>query len=114
MAPRPATADVHQDEPDGTADGRVGAKARSEKPSARVHPDRARGRPADDDERGNRVRGRLDAVEVERGLEHGRDRRDNDGEARGLASRHDRVDGELLDAGLAPKRRHDTEHVAGL
>ena len=111
MTPRPAAAHVHEDEPDGAADGRVGSEAGAEEPGARVHADRARGGAADDDERRDGVRGGLDAVEVEGGLEHGRDRGENDREADGLAAGHDGIDGELLDARLAPERWHETEHT---
>jgi hypothetical protein len=53
--------------------------------------------------------GRLDAVEIEGGLEHRLHRGHDHGEVGGLAARHDRVDRELLDAGLAPERRHEAE-----
>ena len=70
---RPAAAHVHEDEPDGAADGGIGAEARAEEPGARVQPDGPRVRAAHDDERRHRMRGRLHAVEIEGGLEHGLD-----------------------------------------
>ena len=73
------------------------------------HAELARDRSVDDQERRHRMGRRLDAVEVEGGLEHRLDGGDDDGKVRGLAPRHDGVDRELLERRLAPERRHRAE-----
>src|SRR5262249_12294757 len=110
---RPAATHVHEDQPQGAADGGVGAEAWAEEARARVHADGRPHRATHDDERRYGMRGRLHAVEIEDGLEDGLDRSHHDGEVRGLAARHDRVDGELLDARLAPDGRHHAQHAGG-
>ena len=105
----PPAAHVQENEPEGTPDGGIGAEAGPEEAGARVHADGGGERAADDDERSHRMGGRLDAVEIEGGLEHGLHRGHDHGEVGGLAACHDRVDRELLDARLAPEGRHEAE-----
>ncbi len=67
---------VVNDQPDRAADGRVGPEARTEQVPARVEPDLAGDRAVDDQHRAGRIRGALDAVQVERLAEDGLDRRE--------------------------------------
>ena len=114
VTPRPAPAHVHQDEPEGAPDRRVGAEAGAEEPRARMHPDGARDGATDHEERSHGMGGGLHAVEIEGRLEQGAHRRHDDGKVRGVTAGHDGIDGELPHARLPPERRHDAEHPRGI
>src|SRR6266545_5274627 len=112
VAATPGAAHVHQDQPDGAADGRVGPEARAEQTRARAEPDGAGPGSAHDHQRRHGMRGCLDAVEVEGGVEHGLEAGDDHREAGGLAAGHHRVHSELLERALPPERGHEPQRLA--
>jgi hypothetical protein len=114
VAPRPATADVQEGQPERAADGGVGAEAGAEEAGASVHAHRAPVRPVDDHERRHRMGRGLDAVEVERGIQHRLRRGHDDREGARLRTGHDGVDRELLQRAVTPERRHDPERLGGI
>ena len=113
MPSRPRASDVQEDEPDGAADGGVGAEARAEAPAAGVDAHGAPVLAVHDNEGRHGMSGRLHAVEVERGIEHRLHRRGDDREMGRLAAGHHGVDGELLEGGLTPERGHGPQRAIG-
>src|SRR5215471_9771684 len=95
------SAHVDHDEPQRTADGGVGAKARTEDAERAVETDPLTDRPVHDDERGGEVGGRGHAVQVEGRIARCLNGSEEDGEIVRAAARHYRVDGDLLHGGAA-------------
>ena len=109
--PRARAAEVPETQAHRAAERRVGAVARAEDPGTGVHAETGGGRPVHDQEGRHGMGGRLDAVEVERRIEHRLERRDQDRHRLRPAAGHDGVDRDLLDRRLCPERRDLSDDV---
>ena len=98
---RLSPADVRTDETEGTADGRVRAKAVPEGVVPTVDTNLLANGAVDDRHGGGREGGDVKAVNAELLFAHGLDTSHNYGKVGWVATRHDRIDGDLLNCGAA-------------
>ena len=99
-------ADVGEDQLDRAADGGVGAVALAEHVRAAVHAKGQARRAVHHQQRRRQMGRALHAVEIERGIGHRLDRRDDHRHVFRQAARHHAIDRDLLDRRLAPARRN--------
>src|SRR3989441_603828 len=109
LASRPRATDILEGQAHRAPDHGVGAVALAERVGAGVDPESRRDRAVADEERGARMRSRLDRVEVEARIGERTDCGDDDRQMLGQGARERRVDGDRLEGchSLARYERHD-------
>ena len=105
---------VGDDEPQGPADGRVGAPPGPEGAATAVDVQSGSSGTVDDEEGRVEIRGGRDAVEIEGILTHGLDPGDHHRQVIRTAPGHHGIDGDLLDGGPSEIGRHQRDELVGL